>query len=138
MHTYSLNLELTLTTSLTQQMDLLFMDSKGSSSDLYPAAMQKYLQDDLKDKGFPVTLGDCFINNQAIDMMLQTNGIDCGVFVCAFAYCLCNYLPLTTFRQKDMPFFRSHILCSIMKDELMDLLTYPNFPLSGTEGLIRK
>ena len=100
---------------------------------MYPVGLQKYLKDDLKEKGIPVALesSQFQINDQAIDRKMQKNGVDCGVFVCAFAYCLCNHLPLTTFTQEDMTFFRSHILCSTMQDKVMDLLTYPNFPFDG-------
>ena len=137
---FLLNLARTpLTVTLTQQVVLLFMDSFGNSSDVHPLGLQKYLQDDLQDKYIRTLTSSQFkINNQAIETKLQKNNEDCGVFVCAFAYCLCNHLGLTTFTQDDMNFFRSHMLCSIMKGKLMDLLSYPNFPFSGTEGLVRR
>ena len=55
----------------------------------------------------------------------QENGYDCGVFVCAYGYCLVNELPLNTFTQSNMNFFRQHIACSIASGSLLPLIKYP-------------
>ena len=136
-----INLPLTLTVILPQQVPVIFMDSYASTTDMYTRAMVKYLQDDVKDKGvkYPQDKGKTVIltpsqfkiDSRGVEDPLQSNAVDCGVFVCAFAYCLCNHLPLSTFKQDDMPFFRNHILCSILNEKLIDLMEYPNFPFEG-------
>ena len=49
--THLINLPLTLTVILPQQVPVIFMDSYASTTDMYTKAMVKYLQDDVKDKG---------------------------------------------------------------------------------------
>ena len=46
----------------------------------------------------------------------QDNGVDCGVFVCAFALCVCLGLPISTFTQEDINMMRKHIGISILDD----------------------
>lgn len=43
----------------------------------------------------------------------QTNGVDCGVFVCMNSFCLINRLKMN-FTQAQMPDFRKEILADIM------------------------
>jgi len=66
-----------------------------------------------------------FVNHIATEEAVQKNGYDCGVFLCAYAYCVCHDLPIETFTQRHMSFFRRHILLSVSQGSLHDLLTYP-------------
>ena len=56
---------------------------------------------------------------------LQRNSYDCGVFVCAAAYCYMMGFDVNTFAGRNMEFFRQHILCSIMNKELVRIFSYP-------------
>ena len=58
----------------------------------------------------------------------QGNIYDCGVFTCAFAYCLAHNLPLNTFKHFNMTFFRKHIILSVCQGYLHPLISY-NRPL---------
>ena len=63
-----------------------------------------------------------------VDIPLQSNPYDCGVFVCAQVYCLCHGLPINTFRQSDMTHFRAHMTESILKGKLHNMINYPELP----------
>ena len=113
-------------------MELVFADSYGTASKNYNSCMRRYLQDEFKNKEKVILPTEKFkFTNKAIKTKMQHNSLDCGVFICAFAYCLCHHLPLTTFGRNDMKFFRYHMLCSLMKWKLMDLLSYPEFPIEN-------
>ena len=65
----------------------------------------------------------------------QHNGCDCGVFVCAAAYCYMMGFDVHTFNARNMDFFRQHILCSIMKKELVRIFSYPIWGVQAPERL---
>ena len=54
----------------------------------------------------------------------QPNTYDCGVFTCAFAYCLAHNLPLDTFKHFNMTFFRKHIILSVSQGYIHPLISY--------------
>ena len=58
------------------------------------------------------------------DCPQQDNGFDCGVFVCMYALCLVYKLPITTFKQEDVQFFRRHIALCIRNNALANFATY--------------
>ena len=51
---------------------------------------------------------------------LQTNGFDCGMFVIMYADYMSDDLPLTSFSQNDMPFFRM----KVGTDLIRTIMTY--------------
>lgn len=57
--------------------------------------------------------------------ILQKNAYDCGVFLCAISFCVCHDIPVDTFREKHMNYFRNHIVLSCAKGELMNIISYP-------------
>ena len=57
----------------------------------------------------------------------QTNGFDCGVFTCAFAFCLAYNLPVHTFTQSNMNFFRKHMVLSVSQGTLHPIVKYNHF-----------
>lgn len=61
-----------------------------------------------------------------IQKTLQHNGFDCGVFLCSVTFCLCHDIPVDTFKDKDMKFFRHHIALSCCKGKLMNIINYPD------------
>ena len=54
----------------------------------------------------------------------QHNTCDCGVFTCAFAFCLTHNIPFQTFQQKDMDFFRKHIILSVSQGTLHPIISH--------------
>ena len=60
-----------------------------------------------------------------VNVPLQKNDDDCGVWVCALAYCLVFDLELDTFSQRNMPFFREHICNCLREQRLKHLIIYP-------------
>ena len=58
----------------------------------------------------------------------QPNGYDCGVHVCANAFCVAHGLPLTTFTTRNMNYFRQHMANSISRGLLTNMISYPKEP----------
>ena len=55
----------------------------------------------------------------------QHNGVDCGVHVCAMAYCLCHRIPIEHFTTSEqIQNFRVHMALSIREHRLTDLIRY--------------
>ena len=63
-----------------------------------------------------------YASKAAVERRLQKNVHDCGAYVCAFALCLCHGLP---FDDKDMVFIRNIIFLSILRKEVLDIVTFP-------------
>ena len=55
----------------------------------------------------------------------QTNGIDCGVFLCFFAFCHTFGLPVTTFNATHVNMFRRHIGLCAKHSHLANFMKYP-------------
>ena len=66
-----------------------------------------------------------YASKAAVERRLQKNVHDCGAYVCAFALCLCHGLPVTTFDDTDMVFIRNIIFLSILRKEVLDIVTFP-------------
>ena len=69
----------------------------------------------------------CFKKNDLFtpeEVPQQENTCDCGVFTCAFAFCLTHNLPIQTFQQKDMVFFRKHIILSVSQGTLHPIISH--------------
>jgi len=100
-----------------------YYDSMPSKGYRYVKLMKRYLVDELKAKKKLVAVHKWrwrMIARPA-DVAQQTNIHDCGVFVCAFCYFICNGIPLKLLSQKDIVYFRRHIALSISKRTI-----YPN------------
>ena len=61
---------------------------------------------------------------QPVPVPLQRGDKDCGVHMCALAFCLCHQIPLTTFQTKDMFKFRLHMAWSIKQNKIMNFFDY--------------
>ena len=105
-----------------------YYDSLYSPGDEYMKTVWMFLQDHYKNSGRGKMSQEeknkwRFINHPECPQ--QQNGYDCGVFVCCFSLCLTFGLPLDTFQQDDIRFFRRHMALSIQKGMLDNFLTYP-------------
>ena len=78
--------------------------------------LRKYIQNESMDKKKTVFNIDLFTDHININIPIQTNGSDCGVFCCEFASYLSKGIELT-FTQNDMPLFRKKICLAILKKE---------------------
>lgn len=98
-----------------QQKSIRFYDSLGQDGMFYMKNLMRYLQDEHQNKkGFPLpTSNEWRLEN--IVSPLQTNAVDCGVFVCMFITFLALDCPLT-FGQQDMALCRNLIALAIWKE----------------------
>ena len=72
--------------------------------------------------------GDNISCHAATDTPQQHNGYDCGVHVCAVAYCLCHEIPLDSFAtEEQIANFRVHMALSIYNGKLQRLIEYDNY-----------
>jgi hypothetical protein len=104
-----------------------YYDSFNRSGQQYCKALLRFLVDDANDKhdhpdrkGSPVHDFDSkdwvFAN---VDMPQQGNGHDCGVFTCVGALHLSRNMPMDSFSQDDMPFFRKSIALSLLDGKIV-------------------
>lgn len=89
--------------------------------------VSNYLQDDEKQYSGKAIQDQEQWNFESVQCPQQDNYFDCGVFVCCFSLCLTYGLPLSTFTQSDIPFFRRHLALSIDEGMLETFLKYPLF-----------
>eukprot|EP00939_MAST-03C_sp_MAST-3C-sp1_P001075 g1075.t1 len=82
------------------------------------AHIERYLNDEIVDKGFAKSPLSWTRASRSGDLRWhavprQKNGIDCGVFACAFALCIVSRATFG-FSQKDIPDLRRHIGLSLL------------------------
>ena len=64
-------------------------------------------------------------NRPNVCVMKQDNGYDCGVHVCANAFCLTHQIPVNTFStEEEIDKFRMHIAFSIRESRLHKMFSY--------------
>ena len=97
------------------------LDSLGSSDKDFCEIMLKWLQDEHFDKKKSVLpINDWTIKGPPADLPRQNNGVDCGVFLCMFAYFLSQgRIPTTKdFSQKEMPHIRKLVTLWILDQKI--------------------
>ena len=94
-----------------------------------PGMMKKYIEEYYRRKGEEVT----FKVKIRTDIPVQKNGVDCGVFVCQYAERVARRAPFS-FKQADMPAFRSKMLEEIAQGKLSAFQPYK----SATEAKPRR
>ena len=105
---------------------VIFLDSLGDRGTKYIRVIDAYTQDEWCDK-MPA---DHTIRRYApqpdVKSVFQTNGYDCGVWLCANAWCLAHEIRLDIFQEvaTDTNFFRQHIVLSILQGEIHELIEY--------------
>jgi Ulp1 family protease len=97
------------------------LDSLGSSDKDFCEIMLKWLQDEHFDKKKSVLpINDWTIKGPPADLPRQNNGVDCGVFLCMFAYFLAQgRIPTTKdFSQKEMSHIRKLVTLWILDQKI--------------------
>lgn len=117
------NTHWTMAAIFPKKREIRFYDSMGSKGRRYLNGLKRYIIDEWADKQERHKLDSSTkpdpeawrLISTGTSVPQQHNGVDCGVFVCAFAECLaCGYD--LDFSQSDMPFFRRHIGLSILSN----------------------
>jgi sentrin-specific protease 1 len=107
-----------------------YYDSFGGGGQRYCKALLRFLVDDANDKrdrpdrkGSPVHDFDPegWVLSDA-EVPQQGNGYDCGVFTCVGALHLSRNMPMDSFSQGDMPFFRESIALSVLSKQVVPAL----------------
>ena len=120
--------------------ELIFLDSLQSRGfdvtepNQYQLLVEKYMEAEYKHKLGVYRMKGVSRNYSyrcGLTKKLQQNDCDCGVFVCSMVYSVCHYIPVDTFTQKHMSFFRKHMIISLSQDSLMNLITCTHFNMEG-------
>ena len=113
--------------------DIQWFDSYHQDGSTYKDLFERLYKKLLADKDMandnclePPNFSMVTVLQQDLDIPKQPNTVDCGVFVCAFAYCLVHDLPLDTFKAHHMTFFREHMLLTVSSGKLESLIEYQN------------
>ena len=81
----------------------------------------KYLQNEHIDKMKTSLDLDNWVMKTVKGIPTQTNGHDCGIFLCTYA----EYISANknfNFNQKNIAYFRSQIICEIINNKLLSSL----------------
>ncbi|XP_033104112.1 sentrin-specific protease 1-like [Anneissia japonica] len=97
---------------------ITYYDSMGNANPKCLQALRQYLYDEYKDKkqGELDLSGWKLIN--CMDIPLQMNGCDCGMFACKYAEYISRDATIT-FTQEDMPYFRRRMVWEIINKKLL-------------------
>ena len=83
--------------------------------------MERFLLDEWKEKKGRKKSPDWKVGTRKMDPVPQQyNDFDCGVFVCAYAECLCRGVSAFDFNQGDMLAYRMKIGLSLLDKEHFD------------------
>ena len=97
----------------------VYLDSlKGEDENFY-TFMQRYVEDEYKDKRGMYTHKREFKSRDDQEVPHQSNGYDCGVWVCINAFCLIHKIHPSVFKNRT-EWFRKHIFHCITKNEVVD------------------
>jgi len=103
-----------------QLKKIQYYDSMGGSGRRILEGLFRYLKDEMRDKKkVDGNWEDWKLVECQPDTPQQTNGVDCGVFSCAFADYLSRDRPLT-FTQKNIPEYRERLVLSILNGKALD------------------
>jgi hypothetical protein len=101
---------------------VMFMDSLGGDGSDVTEALLRYVADEWADKKGGPLPAPYRVVLQPEDLPQQTNGVDCGAFVCAFGECYLRHITPTSavFTQRDLPYWRKRVGVTCLKGRLLD------------------
>ena len=93
-------------------------DKVFTTTSKYVKHVEMFVKEDMRRKHYHHKLPP--FQHKYPEVPQQENGYDCGVFLCAFAYCVVHDLPIEKFlEQKHMQLFRKHMLLSVTSGTLV-------------------
>ncbi|XP_071422881.1 sentrin-specific protease 2 [Pithys albifrons albifrons] len=97
-----------------------YFDSLGQKGDDICTTLLQYLQEESKAKrNLELSASEWTLRSMSpSEIPQQTNGSDCGVFVCKFADSISRDKPIT-FTQEHMPYFRRKMVWEILHQQLL-------------------
>ncbi|NWI97585.1 SENP2 protease, partial [Pitta sordida] len=103
-----------------------YFDSLGQKGDNICKTLLQYLQEESREKrNLELTVSEWTLRNPKFPFLYipqeipqQTNGSDCGVFVCKYADFISRDKPIT-FTQEHMPYFRRRMVWEIIHQQLL-------------------
>ncbi|XP_027585167.2 sentrin-specific protease 2-like [Pipra filicauda] len=97
-----------------------YFDSLGQKGDNICKTLLQYLQEESREKRkLELTASEWTLRSLSPEEIpQQTNGSDCGVFVCKFADSISRDKPIT-FTQEHMPYFRRKMVWEIIHQQLL-------------------
>ncbi|NXP44011.1 SENP2 protease, partial [Heliornis fulica] len=110
----------TLTVIDIRKKTIRYLDSMGQDGNKICLTLLKYLQEEsLAKRNVELVASQwtCY-SMKAHEIPQQTNGNDCGVFLCKFAEYISRDQP-TTFTQSHMPYFRRRMAWEILHQQLL-------------------
>lgn len=110
----SLQTHWTVAVIFMQSKEVMYLDSFGDAGEDVLAALLKYVQDETADKLHTEFDRSAWKVRAPPDRLpSQSNGFDCGVFLCMFVDHLLAQRPFK-FSQADAPAYRRYIAHSIL------------------------
>ncbi|XP_074449126.1 sentrin-specific protease 2-like [Larus michahellis] len=116
----NLRLHWTLAVIDTRKKTVKYYDSLGQGGDKICETLLKYLQEESHEKrNMELNVSEWTVHSmEPHEIPQQSNGSDCGVFICKYA----DYISrekLMTFTQTHMPYFRKKMVWEILHQELL-------------------
>ncbi|XP_052541952.1 sentrin-specific protease 2 [Tympanuchus pallidicinctus] len=99
---------------------ITYFDSLGKRGDKICEAVFQYLQEESWEKRkVKLSLSEWTLHSmESHEIPQQSNGSDCGVFMCKYADYVCRDKPIT-FTEEDMPYFRKRMVWEIIHQQLL-------------------
>ncbi|XP_035755917.1 sentrin-specific protease 2 [Egretta garzetta] len=97
-----------------------YFDSMGQKGQKICETLFRYLQEESQEKrNVELAISEWTLHSmEPHEIPQQTNGSDCGVFMCKYADHISRDKPLT-FTQNDMPYFRKKMVWEIIHQQLL-------------------
>ncbi|XP_009069503.1 PREDICTED: LOW QUALITY PROTEIN: sentrin-specific protease 2 [Acanthisitta chloris] len=115
-----LRLHWTLLVIDVRRKTIKYFDSLGQKGDKICETFLQYLQEESREKkNLELPVAEWTLRSLGPqEIPQQTNGSDCGVFVCKFADSISRDKPIT-FTQEHMPYFRRRMVWEIIHQQLL-------------------
>ncbi|XP_035190441.1 sentrin-specific protease 2 isoform X2 [Oxyura jamaicensis] len=99
---------------------IMYFDSMAQKGDKICEALFQYLQEESQEKrNLELSFSEWILRNmEPHEIPQQTNGSDCGVFLCKYADYISRDKPIT-FTQNHMPYFRRKMVWEIIHQQLL-------------------
>ena len=116
------NVHWTMAVIDNRERTVMFLDSLGGGGSDVTEALLRYVADEYADKKNASLPAPYRVVAQPGDLPEQTNGVDCGAFVCAFGESYLRGIVPTqrVFSQRDLPYWRRRVGVTCMKGRLLD------------------
>ncbi|XP_074429640.1 sentrin-specific protease 2-like [Larus michahellis] len=116
----NLRLHWTLAVIDTRKKTVKYYDSLGQEGDKICETLLKYLQEESCEKRkVKLSVLEWTVHSmEPHEIPQQSNGSDCGVFICKYADYISRDRPMT-FTQTHMPYFRKKMVWEILHQELL-------------------